>query len=294
MRTVVSKVMLAALAGGLLATAVQGAATAASASSPASSSGYNNWACQPSAAHPEPVVLLHGLGATYYEDLGQDVAPYLAAAGYCVYGATYGATSVLGPYVGAVGPIPASGTQIGAFIDQVLASTHATKVDLVGHSEGAFMSLWVPKVDGYARQVDKVVAIAAPTHGTTFGSLVTVGEDLSLMPEIGLVLNIGECQACDELITGGSAVTTLDAGPIAQPGVHYTIIASKSDELVTPTSTAFVHEPGVKNAYIQATCPDDPVGHIGEAYDPDVEQMIANALDPASAQPVTCSYGLPF
>src|SRR5580658_6881882 len=76
------------------------------------SSGYNNWSCVPSATHPEPVVLLHGLGATYYEDLGNEVAPYLEKQGYCVYGATYGATSIFGPYVGGVGPIPASGLQI--------------------------------------------------------------------------------------------------------------------------------------------------------------------------------------
>ena len=31
--------------------------------------GNNNFSCVPSAAHPDPVVVLHGLGATYYEDL---------------------------------------------------------------------------------------------------------------------------------------------------------------------------------------------------------------------------------
>jgi len=263
------------------------------ASASTTSSGYNDWSCHPSALHPDPVVLLHGLGATYNEDLGQMVAPYLASAGYCVFGATYGATSALGSSVGGVGDIPTSGRQIGAFIGQVLASTHASKVDLVGHSEGAFMSLWVPKVDGYAARVDRVVAIAPPTHGTTFGGLVSAGQALGFMPMAALLLNAFECQACAQLIDGGSAVATLDHGPIAQPGVHYSILTSTSDELVTPTSTSFVREPGVDNAYIQATCPADPVGHIGEAYDTDVEQMISNALDPASASRVTCSYGPP-
>ena len=32
----------------------------------------------------------------------------------------------------------------------MLAETGAAKVDLVGHSEGAFQSLYVPKVAGYA------------------------------------------------------------------------------------------------------------------------------------------------
>jgi pimeloyl-ACP methyl ester carboxylesterase len=239
-------------------------------------------------------VLLHGLGATYYEDLGNEVAPFLARAGYCVYGATYGATSMLGPYVGGLGDIAASGVQIGRFIDRVLTATHAWKVDLVGHSEGAFMSLWVPKIDGDAAKVDRVVAIAPPTHGTTFEGLVPLGQALHVMPGINTLLIDTECLACAEVIEGGPDVATLDNGPIAQPGVAYTIITSKSDELVTPTATAFVDEPGVNNAYIQNTCPLDPVGHLGEAYDTDVQRMITNALDPATSDKVACSFGPPL
>ena len=87
---------------------------------------------------------------------------------------------------------------------------------------------------------------------------------------------------------------TLTDGPIAEPGVSYTIIASRTDVLVTPTETSFVREPGVRNMYVQDLCPFDPVGHIGMAFDPGVATMISNALDPSSAVPVTCSVGLPF
>ncbi|HEY4455045.1 MAG TPA: lipase, partial [Pseudonocardiaceae bacterium] len=75
---------------------------------------------------------------------------------------------------------------------------------------------------------------------------------------------------------------------------------SRSDELVTPhqssttAETAFIDEPGVTNEYVQDKCPFDPVGHIGLAYDLDVENMIANALDPAHAGPVICSFGPTF
>jgi hypothetical protein len=100
--------------------------------------------------------------------------------------------------------------------------------------------------------------------------------------------------ACDELITGGSGITTLDAGPIAQPGVTYTIIASTGDELVTPHETSFVRKPGVRNEFVQDSCPFDPVGHIGLAFDLDVAQLVTNALDPAHATTITCSVGPPF
>lgn len=257
-------------------------------------SGYDNWSCQPSAAHPQPVVLLHGLGATFSEDTGMYLAPYLAGRGYCVFGLTYGATSVLGPLVGGVGPVSQSAQQVAAYIHQVLAATHATQVDLVGHSEGAFLSLYVPKETGDAGQIARVVALAPPTHGTTFGGLVTLASLLGIGSLVDAVLDGVGCQACTQLIIGGSAVAQLDDGPIAQPGIAYTVVASTHDELVMPMSTAFVDEPGVTNEYIQSTCPFDPVGHIGEAYDPDVAQMIANALDPAAAAPVACSIGLPF
>jgi hypothetical protein len=88
-------------------------------------------------------------------------------------------------------------------------------------------------------------------------------------------------------------VATLDNGPIAQPGVGYTIITSRYDELVTPTEAAFVYEPGVLNEYVQDTCSYDPVGHVSEAYDLNVWHLVENALDPANAKPFTCAAGSP-
>jgi hypothetical protein len=44
---------------------------------------------------------------------------------------------------------------------------------------------------------------------------------------------------------------------------------------------------------VQDVCPLDPVGHLGEAYDTTVWQMVENALDPAHAQAIACSYGFP-
>jgi triacylglycerol esterase/lipase EstA (alpha/beta hydrolase family) len=258
----------------------------------ADSSGFNDASCTPSAAHPYPVVLVHGLGGAA-ETNWSYVGPYLADAGYCAYSLTYGATSPLGPDVGGVGPIPQSAQEVNAFISQVLSETGASKVDLVGHSEGAFLSLYIPKELGISNEISKVVALAPPTHGTTFGGLVTLSNEPGL-ESLRTALLDDYCQACAELIDGGSAVTALDDGPIAQPGIDYTILISRDDELVTPTTTAFVDEPGVTNHYIQDFCPLDPVGHIGLAFDPDVAQMITNALDPATATPISCSFGPPF
>jgi triacylglycerol esterase/lipase EstA (alpha/beta hydrolase family) len=279
-------------AGAGLLTAVLLAVGTTTTAVAAPSSGFDNWACKPSAAHPNPLVLLHGLGGNgpgNYSFLG----PYLAAKGYCAFTLTYGQATPAIPVGGTVSIVQSS-AQIEAFVDQVRAATGAAKVDLVGHSEGAFQSLYGPKVRGYAGKVGKVVALAPPTHGTTFAGLVSVGDYLGLRPLVDRVLRDFGCPACDEIIVGGSEVAKLTAGPIAQPGVKYTVIASRLDALVTPHETSFVREPGVKNQFVQDTCPLDPVGHVGLAFDPTVAQLVANALDPARARPVLCGFGPPL
>ena len=253
--------------------------------------GVNDVGCVPGAAHPDPVVILHGLGATSYEDLNV-LQSWLAQRGYCTFSRTYGAHPGF-PYVGGLRHVADSAAEIRGQVLDVLAETGASKVDIVGHSEGGFQSLYVTKTEGIADRIDTVVAIAPPTHGTTFGGLVNLAYLFGVRSQVSAALNAFGCEACDDLITGGSAVATLDAGPIAQPGVHVTVITSRYDELVTPTSTAFVDEPGVVNEYVQDFCPLDPVGHLNEAYDLNVWHLVDNALDPGHAKGFFCTAGLP-
>ncbi|NUR94622.1 MAG: alpha/beta fold hydrolase [Kribbellaceae bacterium] len=283
LRRAAAAVVAALLLAGSVATTTASAAT---------SSGFDDWTCKPSAAHPEPLVLLHGLGGNgpgNYSYLG----PFLAAKGYCAFTLTYGQADPAIPVGGTIA-IARSAAEIEAFVQRVRATTGAAKVDIVGHSEGGFQSLYGPKVRGYADAVGKVVALAPPTHGTTFGGLVSVGDYLGLGPLVDQVLKQYGCPACDELIVGGPAVQQLTAGPIAQPGVRYTVIASRFDTLVTPHETSLIREPGVTNEYVQDTCPLDPVGHVGLAFDPTVAQLVANALDPTHATTVACAFGPPL
>lgn len=273
-----------------LLTSTLTAATWLSAAAPAQAAN-NDPACH-STSHPNPVVVLHGLGANENEDLNY-LRDDLGRRGYCTFSLTYGSPGDQ-EYVGGLEHIATSAAEIKEFILHVLADTGADKVDIVGHSEGGFQSLYVTKTQGLADRIGKVVAIAPPTHGTTFAHLMKIADLMgeSFRPVLDDLLVGFGCPACDDLITGGPAVETLTDGPIAQPGVSYTVITSRYDELVTPTSTSFVNEPGVKNLYVQDSCPFDPVGHIGEAYDLNVWQLVRNALDPANAKPIRiCSAG---
>ena len=97
----------------------------------ASAGALNDPGCRPSARHPYPVVVVHGQGGNFEGMRG--VTDALVKADRCVYANNYG--FVPG---GANGQdhLATSATQIGQLVDQVLASTKAPKVDVVGHSAG--------------------------------------------------------------------------------------------------------------------------------------------------------------
>ena len=256
---------------GLLAMAFGGPALGASSVADAApGGGYNDLSCQPSVAHPEPVILLHGLGGDPQGNWSY-IGPALAEEGYCTFASDYSPPDRY-PFYG-LQPVDEGAADIAAFIDEVLEATGATQVSLVGHSEGGFMSLYVPKVLGYGAKVRNVVALAPPTHGTSFLALVTVGRAAGVYPAADTFMHNGGCGACADLVVGGPGIERLNDGPIAQPGISYTVIATRFDALVRneeydpATDTAFVREPGVTNMYVQDVCGVDPVGHVGLAFD---------------------------
>lgn len=260
----------------------------------ASASDINDYSCR-SSNNSNPIVFLHGLGATFYEDINF-MQGWLQKQGYCTYAATYGDYTGF-PFVGGLKAIEESASEVAAYIKEVKEETGAEKVDLVGHSEGAFQSLYVPKFEeGISEIVERIVAIAPPTRGTTFIGLFNLAYILGDASRelIGKVLKLVGCPACDDLGPDGDAVDRLNDGePIVQKGNKLTVIASKYDEMVTPTSTSFVHEKGVNNVWVQDACPADPVGHIGEAYDLNVWNLVKNALDDEPDREFFCVLGSP-
>ena len=272
---------------GLLTSALLGI----SAIQAAAASSINDFSCQ---SDRNPVVLLHGLGATYYEDLNF-MQYWLQNQGYCTYAQTYGAYAGF-PYAGGLKAINESAPEIAAYIKEVVQKTGKAKVNLVGHSEGGFQSLYVPKFEGVSHLIENIAAIAPPTHGTSLAGLYKLAYLFgnSSRAAVGDALDTVGCAACDDLGLGGAAVRRLNDGrPIVQKGNTVTVITSLYDEMVTPTSTAFVREAGVRNLYVQDICEFDPVGHLGEAYDMNVWNLVKNALDSTPDREFTCLIGAP-
>ncbi|WP_419995248.1 esterase/lipase family protein [Streptomyces boninensis] len=251
--------------------------------------GVNVPGCRPSAAHPEPVILLHGLSGNQYNGWSY-LGPSLANKGYCVYSLNYGGTAP-DSFANGLAPIADSAQQVAKFIDTVRTQTGAAKVDLVGHSEGGFLVEYVPKaIPGASGKVGKVVALAPPTHGTDLFGVISIVDLLNLRDKISDTCG----QACTDVMKDSPIVKELNTGPIAQPGIDYTTIISRYDEAITPNASAAINEPGVRNITVQDVCPWDRVGHVGLAFDAGVRTMVENALDPAHPAPVRCDLGLPF
>ncbi|MET9492331.1 lipase [Nocardia sp. NPDC006630] len=260
--------------------------------------GANDWSCKPTAAHPDPVVLIHGTAGGAQTNWGA-YAPLLANEGYCVYALTYGSLDVPWPLsaLGGMKPIPSSAAQLGALVDRVLASTGAAKVDFIAHSQGNTVGNYYIKRGGGEGKVDKFVAIAPPWLGI-FGDQMNVlrafGKQLGADANtVDGMISAGVCQACPEMLGDSQFIKDLNADGVYDPSVSYTNVASNYDEGVFP-SVALVPAPNAVNILVQSDCPVDFSDHLAIAGSPRVAADALNALDPAHPRAVPCEFIPPF
>jgi triacylglycerol esterase/lipase EstA (alpha/beta hydrolase family) len=248
--------------------------------------GANDFSCRPTAAHPYPVVLVHGTFGNM-TDSWEALSPLLANAGYCVYALNYGGSSPSNP-IQATGPIETSAAQLSAFVDKVLAATHASKVDIVGHSQGGMMPRYYIRFLGGAAKVDTLVGLAPSNHGTTLFGLTT------LESAFGATGSLPGCAACGEQMAGSAFLAKLNSGHETEPGVHYTVIETRYDDVVTPYTSAFLAPaPNVRNITLQDGCAADLGDHLAIIYDERALADVRNALDPAHPVTVPCALVLP-
>jgi triacylglycerol esterase/lipase EstA (alpha/beta hydrolase family) len=278
-----------ALAAGQLPVIYNGIYGYAHASSTASPPGANNWSCKPSAAHPDPVILVHGTFGDM-SDSWQALSPLLYDNGYCVFALNYGSYNGSGAFgVYATGPIEDSASQLAAFVNRVLNATHASKVDLVGHSQGGMMPRYYIKHLGGDSTVNTLVGLAPSNHGTTLNGIFTLA---GYFP--GSNAALADCPACQEQEAGSPFITSLNAGSETDPNVNYTVIESRNDEVVTPYTSAFLAAgPNVTNITLQDQCSLDQGEHLSMPYDHIADADVLNALDPDHPVTPVCSPVLP-
>lgn len=249
-----------------------------------------NVPCTPSAAHPYPVVLVEATFSSMYDNFGA-ISPDLVNNGYCVYAFNYGQTI---PFTGfhAMGDIRTSAAELSTEVNNVLASTRASKVDLVGWSQGGMMPRYYINDLGGAAKVNMLVAIAPPNYGTTADGLATLVTGLGLLGLATGLLSTA-CEACVQQLQGSSFLTSLNRAPTV-PGVKYVVIETADEDVVTPYTNAFLPPaPNVQNITLQNQCPQDASDHLSIGYDSNALQDMINALGPDSPsfQPACAAVG---
>lgn len=225
--------------------------------------GANDFSCQPTAAHPTPVILLHGT----FGDMTVSwnlISPALKRDGYCVFALDYGNRGT--------GPIERSGEQVAAFVDRVRSATGAAKVSFVGHSQGGMLPRYVTKFLGKASVTEDIVGLVPSNHGTT-------------NPLAGPAILLG-CVACRQQAAGSAFMTRLNAGGDTLPGIDYTVVTTRYDVVVTPYTSALLSGGSTTNVVVQDQCPGRLVEHLGIIYDPVALAWTRSALGrPGPADP---------
>ena len=226
--------------------------------------GANDPACKPAAAHPYPVILVHGT----FGDMTvswNTLTPALRSRGFCVWALDYGRRGT--------GPIDRSADQLVAFIDKVRATTGAAKVSLVGHSQGGMLARYVAVRRGRLGVVDDIVGLAPSSHGTT-------------QPLAGPAGVFG-CTACAEQQAGSAFMRKVNEPPPEAPGpAWYTVLTTKYDEVVTPYQSQALAGDRATNVILQDKCPSDFFEHVTIVGDPVATQWTVNALErPGAADP---------
>ena len=251
----------------------------------ASPPGANDWSCKPTAAHPQPVVLVHGTFADM-SNSWQAISPLLKNNGYGVFALNYGdynGSGAIGVY--GVDDIPTSANELSAFVDKVRGATGAAEVDIVGHSQGGMMPRYYLKYLGGAAKVRALVGLSPSNHGTTLNGLFILSNFFPGANQFTGAL----CPACEQQRAGSAFITNLNAGGETVPGVDYTVIQTRYDTVVTPYTSAFLSGPNVKNILLQNQCILDLGDHLSMPYDHIVGADVLTALDPANPRKFLCT-----
>lgn len=157
--------------------------------------------------------------------------------------------------------------QLERTVSEVLRRTEATRVDLVGHSEGGLSSRRYLKDQGDGAPVHTLISLGSPQQGTEGGLL-------------SLLLRAAGCEtwstACQQMVAGSPFLEELNAGDPTPGEVRYVTVGTEQDGVVQPVSRAAI--PGAENVVMQEVCPQREVGHFGLLDDAWVHQVVRSVL----------------
>jgi triacylglycerol esterase/lipase EstA (alpha/beta hydrolase family) len=159
------------------------------------------------------------------------------------------------------------------------------KVDVVGYSQGGMLPRWALKYwPDTRRDVVDVVGIDPSNHGTL---------DADGLCTLTCAPSIWQQQSTSHFLAA------LNSGPETWPGIDYTVVFSRTDEVVVPNTSAkgssalHTGHGRISNIAVQSICPADVSEHLAMGtYDPVGYAVVLDALThrgPAKAARVPTS-----
>lgn len=255
--------------------------------------GVNDPNCRANPQRREAVVLVHGTDTTMYSDFSQ-LGAQLTRAGWCVYGADYGAGPTPDKGYGWA-PMEQSAQELDAVVAQARALSGADKVVLIGFSQGATVARWwMHENPGHAAQTAKWIGLASPTRGGNFYGLAGV-VSFPWFGELARASGVVS-PALAQLIAGSQFNARLNAQGETVPGPEYVTISTRFDEMMPEGHNSAIHGPGARNIVLQDVCPENHGGHMYMTYNPTVVGLVLAELDAAArveCVPVPLGFSIP-
>lgn len=215
-----------------------------------------------------PVLLVPGTGLSGPETWDWSYVPALRSQGFDV--CTVDMLDL------GVGDAQVSGERVAFAIRQLYALT-GKKVAVVGYSQGGLNVRWAlkfwPEVRG---MVSDAIGLAPANHGTDAAAAFC---------------GAGACPASIwQMVPNSRLIRAVNAGGETVAGVDWTVIYSRTDDVVIPPATmsSLRAVPGarVRNVAVQEVCPDSGLLHIQFPADGTVFALVLDALlNPGPADP---------
>ena len=156
-----------------------------------------------------------------------------------------------------------SAAQLSTFVEPRARSARgARKVDIVGHSEGATMPDYYIEYLGGAAKVARYVGVSGRQARHDAARRRHVRRRVRHRSSRARpTRSSGACGSCQQFLVGSDYIKKIEARAPA-PGVIYTNIATRYDELVSPHTSSFLNGPNVTNIDLQDRCALDFSDHL--------------------------------
>ncbi|UGT44140.1 hypothetical protein LTV02_12435 [Nocardia yamanashiensis] len=190
------------------------------------------------------------------------------------------------------GDIPSAAQQVADFVTEVRRTTGADQVDIIAHSAGTIVANYFLKVLGGAPVVAHAVLLTPEVRGCDgagfFSALgiknspISPVQALSAFPFLGTVLALIAPDKANlvQMLPSSPVYQAVFNGPITQPGVRYSVLSTRNDELATPATVCTnLTEPGVNMNFYEDLFPGAaPVGHSTLRSTPATANWVAQQL----------------